>query len=353
MSPHAVPALRYVDDLEPGLHRIRRGRGFEYRDPRGRAPGDAAVERIRRLAIPPAWDDVWICADADGHIQATGRDARGRKQYRYHADWRAFRDRVKFDKLVPFGTALPDIRRTVEADLRLAGLPRPKVIATVVRLLETTLVRVGNEEYARANRTFGLTTLRHHHVAVGTGEVSFRFKGKGGRTHEVVSTDARVGRIVSRCQELPGQRLFQYVDGDEVREVQSHDVNEYLRETSGIDVTAKDYRTWTATLHAASGLAHLDVPESEKERTAVVRSVVEETADALGNTPTVCRASYIHPLVFDAFADGALQERWAEPAPRAPARLVADERRLLAMLRAKTSRRRQRMVEDLVALEAA
>ncbi len=317
-------------------------------------PGDATVERIRRLAIPPAWDDVWICADADGHIQATGRDARGRKQYRYHADWRAFRDRVKFDKLVPFGTALPDIRRTVEADLRLAGLPRPKVLATVVRLLETTLVRVGNEEYARDNRTFGLTTLRHHHVAVGTGEVSFRFKGKGGRTHEVVSTDARVGRIVSRCQELPGQRLFQYVDGDEVREVQSHDVNEYLREASGIDVTAKDYRTWTATLHAASGLAR-PRRAGERARSALLWSgpLSKRPPTPSATPPTVCRASYIHPLVFDAFADGALQERWAEPAPRAPARLVADERRLLAMLRAKTSRRRQRMVEELVALEAA
>jgi DNA topoisomerase-1 len=353
MSPHVVPALRYVDDVEPGLRRIRRGRGFQYRDPNGRVPGDATIARIRRLAIPPAWEDVWICADADGHIQATGRDARGRKQYRYHDDWRAFRDRVKFDKLVPFGTALPDIRRTVEADLRLAGLPRPKILATVVRLLETTLVRVGNEEYARDNRTFGLTTLRHHHVAVGSGEVSFRFAGKGGRTHEVVSTDRRVARVVSRCQELPGQRLFQYVDGDDVREVHSHDVNEYLRASAGIDVTAKDYRTWTATLYAASGLACLAVPATERERTAAIRSVVEETADALGNTPTVCRASYIHPIVFESFASGVLQEQWAEPAPRAPARLTASERRLLAMLRAKTSRKRQRMVEELVTLEAA
>jgi DNA topoisomerase-1 len=299
---------------------------------------------------------VWICADADGHIQATGRDARGRKQYRYHDDWREFRDQAKFDRMVPFGTALPAVRRHMEADLRLDGLPRDKVIATVVRLLETTLVRVGNDEYARANGAFGLTTLRHHHVRVGPKVVRFRFVGKGGRAQEAVSHDRRVAKVIQRCQDLPGQRLFQYVDADgDLRDVHSHDVNEYLRNASGVDVTAKDYRTWMATLYAASSLARADVSARDRAAMlrAVVREVVRQTADALGNTAAVCRASYIHPMVLVTFESGMLHDHWAGPAPRSPTRLIADERRLLDLLREHTPRRRRRAAEQVVELNAA
>jgi DNA topoisomerase-1 len=261
---------------------------------------------------------------------------------------------VKFDRMVPFGAALPDIRRQMEADLRLGGLPRAKVIATLVRLLETTLVRIGNEEYARLNGAFGLTTLRHHHVVVTRAEVRLRFVGKGGRVHQVVSSDPRIARVVSRCQELPGQHLFQYFDeAGDVREIHSTDVNGYLRAASGIDVTAKDYRTWTASVPAASGLARTETPNGERELAGAVRGVVEETADALGNTPSVCRASYIHPVVFEAFADGTLHHRWTGAAPRSPSRLIADERRLLALLRASMSRGRQHAAEAMVALDAA
>ena len=354
MAPIGVPALRYVDDAEPGWARRRRGRGFEFRDLAGPIPrGDPRLERVRALAIPPAWTDVWICADEDGHIQATGREARGRKQYRYHPEWRAFRDRVKFDRMVPFGRVLPDIRRTMEADLQLRGLPREKVVATVVRLLETTLIRVGNEEYARMNGAFGLTTLRHHHARVVNGGVQFRFVGKGGREHDVRSSDRRVARIVHRCQELPGQALFQYVDGGQVHAIGSQDVNEYLRAASGIDVTAKDYRTWMGTVRAATMLGHSPVPERESERAAVERAAIVATADTLGNTPTVCRASYVHPLVFEAYAAGELATRWSTPAPRAPRRLTVDERRVLALLRQHTPARQRRAVEALVELSAA
>ena len=350
-----VPSLRFSSDEEPGLRRIRRGRGFEYRDEAGaRLRDEVMLARVRSLAIPPAWTDVWICTDSDGHLQATGRDAKRRKQYRYHPEWREFRDRVKFDRLVLFGSALPDIRRMMAADLALQGLPREKVIATIVRLLETTLVRVGNEEYARVNDAFGLTTLRHHHVDVGRGAIRLDFRGKGGRAHEIEAADRRVARIVSRCQELPGQQLFQYLDEDgTARAIRSQDVNDYLRNAARVDVTAKDYRTWMGTLLAASGLGRVDPLDGPGERAKVMQAAVVRVSEELGNTPAVCRASYIHPVVFQSFEDGSLRDRWQAPAPRSPARLVAEERRLLSLLRATTSRRRVRAVEAEGALVAA
>jgi DNA topoisomerase-1 len=244
--------LRYVNDAMPGIRRRRAGRGFTYAGTDGRRLTDRRVlARIRALAIPPAWTDVWICPIARGHLQATGRDARGRKQYRYHARWREVRDEAKYGRMVAFGQALPRIRRRVEADLALPGLPRERVLAAVVRLLEKTAVRVGNEEYARENRSFGLTTLRNRHAEVGTSRIRFRFRGKGGKETEVELNDRRLARIVARCQELPGQALFTYLDEDgEPRTVDSADVNEYLREISGEEFTAKDFRTWAGTVLA-------------------------------------------------------------------------------------------------------
>ena len=349
ISVHAsAPDLRYVAEDEPGWHRRRRGRGFEYTDLRGRiARTDPRLDRVRALAIPPAWTDVWICADGNGHIQATGRDTRRRKQYRYHTEWRAFRDRVKFDRMLPFGRALPDIRRNMETDLRRPGLPREKLLATVVRLLETTSIRVGNEEYARTNGAFGLTTLRHHHARVANGGVEFRFQGKGGRAHDVRSDDPRIARIVHRCQELPGQVLLQYLEEGVPHAIGSHDANEYLRAAAGIDVTAKDYRTWMATVRAASLLGHSPVDVSERDRRALERATVDATAETLGNTPAICRASYIHPVVFEAYEHGELERTWSASAPRSPTRSTADERRVLALLRSHTSARHRRSIEAL------
>jgi len=354
MTPVPVPDLRFVDDGEPGWRRRRRGRGFEYRDLEGTiARNDPRLARVQALAVPPAWTDVWICPDPRGHVQATGRDARGRKQYRYHPEWRAFRDRVKFDSMLAFGRALPDVRRAMEADLRLPALPRAKVVATVVRLLEATLIRVGNEEYAKANGSFGLTTLRHQHARLVDGGVRFQFVGKGGARHDIRCDDPRVARIVRRCEELPGQMLFQYVQDGEVHAIGSHDVNDYLRIHAGTDVSAKDYRTWMATTRTAALLARMPMPAHEAERAEIVRDVVERTAATLGNTQKVCRASYVHPLVIEAYAAGELTERWSGRAPRSPARLSADERRLLALLRAHVSSRRRTAAPCAVTARAA
>jgi DNA topoisomerase-1 len=308
--------LRYVTDASPGIRRVRRGRGFAYLDPDDRPIRDEdTLTRIRKLAIPPAWTDVWICPMADGHVQATGRDARGRKQYRYHAGWRARRDEVKFDRLIEFAEALPKIRRRTNRDLRRPGLPREKVLAGIVRLLELTLIRVGNEEYARLNRSFGLTTMRGRHAKATRTGVQFRFRGKSGQLHEVGIQDRRLARLVRRCQELPGQELFQYVDEDgEVRDVRSDDVNEYLRDAAGTEVSAKDFRTWAGTVSAYRALRGEEPPASTTAaRKAIVRAM-RETADKLGNTPTVARQAYVHPAVIDAYADGA-----AERGPGAPA----------------------------------
>jgi DNA topoisomerase-1 len=304
--------LRFASDAKPGIRRIRARGGFRYVDADGTPINDEAVlDRIRRLAVPPAWEDVWICPRADGHIQATGRDARGRKQYRYHPQWRAERDEEKYGRMVEFGRALPRIRRRVERDLRRPGLDRERVLATLVRLLETTFMRIGNEQYARENRSYGLTTLRNRHVAVEGTRIRFRFRGKSGLQHEVGLRDRRLARIVRKIQELPGQELFQYLDGDgEPRAIESADVNEYLREASGADVTAKDFRTWAGTLLAfralrGSGTAEVGASPASATR-RVVRESTELVAKALGNTPAVSRSSYIAPPVVDAYLAGDL-----------------------------------------------
>jgi DNA topoisomerase-1 len=337
MSLVPVPDLRYVTDEDPGLHRRRAGRSFRIVDEDGAPVRDAAVlARVRSVAIPPAWTDVWICASASGHLQATGRDARGRKQYRYHPKWRAFRDRVKFSKLAQFGAALPGVRRQVERDLGLPDLTRERVLATVVWLLERTLVRVGNEEYAQANNSYGLTTLRNRHAKPSPNGVRLVFRGKSGTAHQVELTDRRIIRVVRECHELPGALLFEYVDDDGVcRPVQSNDVNDYLRAASGMDATAKDFRTWRATCLGASVLAGRPVPASEREARSGVQEAATVVSETLRNTPAVCRASYIHPMVIDRYTDGSLAGLWPAAAPRGPRGLDADERRLLALLRSK------------------
>ncbi len=267
----------------------------------------AAIARINALAVPPAYTDVWICPDANGHIQATGRDAKGRKQYRYHARFREIRDGTKYEHMLAFADALPRIREKIDADMRRHGLPRAKVLATVVRLLETTMIRVGNADYARRNKSYGLTTLNSRHVSVEGSEIRFRFKGKSGRMWNLRITDRRVARIVKRAQDLPGQHLFQYIDDDgEQREVSSGDVNDYLREISGSDVTAKDFRTWTGTVLAALALAGFEAFDSKAAAKRNVRSAIEQVSALLGNTPTICRRCYIHPEIIDSYMDEAL-----------------------------------------------
>jgi len=300
--------LRYATDTRPGLTRHRAGRGFTYRDANGKTIRDrATLDRIRAIVIPPAWTDVWICPWPNGHLQATGRDARGRKQYRYHELWRQRRGADNFARMIAFAKALPRIRRAVGHDLGRRGLPREKVLAAVVRLLELTLIRVGNDEYARLNRSFGLTTMRDRHARIEGTQVRFRFRGKGGLMHEVGLRDRRLAAIVRRCQDLPGQELFQYVDEDgEVRDVASDDVNDYLRDVSGGDYTAKDFRTWAGTLLAYRALRAL---QPEDHGPAAKRNVVQAmrlTAERLGNTPAVARGSYVHPAVLDAYMDGSL-----------------------------------------------
>jgi DNA topoisomerase-1 len=298
--------LRYVTDAEPGIRRRRAGRGFSYTDSDGRRITDRKLlARLKSLAIPPAWTDVWICASPRGHLQATGRDARGRKQYRYHPRWHAARDEVKYERMIAFGQALPAIRRRVDRDLGLSGLPRERVLAAVVRLLEKTRVRVGNEEYARENRSFGLTTLRNHHASVGESRIRFRFRGKAGKEHDVELSDRRLARIVARCQDLPGQALFTYLDTDgEPRSIGSADVNDYLREITGEDFTAKDFRTWSGTVLAAWALSELEEFDSEAQAKKNVVRAVEAVAEHLGNTPAISRKSYVHPEVIDAYLDG-------------------------------------------------
>lgn len=299
--------LRYVTDSEPGIRRVRRGNGFVYIRPDGRRiTQPQEISRIRSLAIPPAYTDVWICPSAHGHLQATARDARGRKQYRYHTRWRVHRDSTKFERMLEFGRVLPRIRRQVARDLRLPGLPREKVLATIVKLLESTLVRVGNEEYARANGSYGLTTLRDRHVEIKGETLKFEFRGKSGITHCVEVSDAAVARIVQHCQDIPGQELFQWVDSEGARRrVDSSDVNEYLRSACGGDFTAKDFRTWFATIEALKMLRALK-PVSQREAQRHITATVTAIAERLGNTATICRKCYIHPRVLTAFLQGEL-----------------------------------------------
>jgi DNA topoisomerase I len=302
--------LKWVSDAQPGLTRERAGKGFRYRTAAGRPASAGDTARIRALAIPPAWTGVWICPDPRGHIQATGRDAKGRKQYRYHPRWRAVRDETKYGRLLEFGCALPAIREGVERDLVRRGLPREKVLATVLRLLEKTLIRVGNEEYARANRSFGLTTLNNRHVTVRGPRIGFRFRGKSGKVHEFGIRDRELSRIVKRCQDLPGQELFQYIDeGGHRRGLGSGDVNRYLRALSGRDFTAKDFRTWAGTVRAAFALSALPEPTSQRQGRAAVKEAIGEVARRLGNTPAICRKSYVHPAIVDSFLEGNLKRR--------------------------------------------
>jgi len=305
-DPAKEAGLRYVHPNRPGLTRHRAGTGFFYRNTPGeRITGKATIRRVTSLAIPPAWEDVWICPSTNGHIQATGRDDRGRKQYRYHPKWREARDETKYAHMIAFGQALPNIRERVDADLRAHGLSRDKVLAAIVRLLETTLIRVGNDQYAKENTSFGLTTLRDRHVEIEGSTVSFDFNGKSGIEHEVDLTDRRLAKIVKRCQEVPGQELFQYLDEDGNRHaVNSDDVNGYLKEVSGEDFTAKDFRTWAGTVLAATALAEFDTFDSESAAKTNVVQAIERVAERLGNTSAICRKCYIHPTVIDAYLDG-------------------------------------------------
>jgi DNA topoisomerase-1 len=309
--------LRYVSCKEPGIRRVRAGRGFYYLTPENRRLKSAnELKRIVSLAVPPAYEDVWICVNPRGHLQATGQDARGRKQYRYHPHWRQIRDSAKLDRMIAFGDALPRLRRKLTRDLALPGLPREKVLAAVAALLDVTRARIGNAEYARDNKSFGLTTLRNRHVAfVRDGRAVLNFRGKGGIQHEIPIGDKRIVRIVQRCQELPGQHLFQYVADDGRRyPVDSGQVNDYLRDAMGDDFTAKDFRTWGATLRALVLLARTprDPEASEAALKRAIVGVVKQVASELRNTPAVCRKSYINPVVFDAWRSGAIHRTFGE-----------------------------------------
>jgi DNA topoisomerase I len=300
--------LRYVSDSKPGIQRKRRGSGFRYVDAAGKPLHDKqTLARIKSLVIPPAWTDVWICPIPNGHLQATGRDARGRKQSRYHPRWRQVRDETKYEHMVSFGKALPIIRERVQHDLALFGLPRPKILATIVRLMETTYIRVGNQEYARQNKSYGLTTLRGKHVEVHGSAITFTFPGKSGVRHAIGLEDRRLARIVQRCQDLPGYELFQYLDADgECHKVDSTDVNDYLREMTGQDFTAKDFRTWAGTVLTCAELQALEVFESETQAKKNVVQAIKAVSALLGNTPSVCRKCYVHPAVVECYMTGEL-----------------------------------------------
>jgi DNA topoisomerase I len=330
--------LRYVSDTMPGISRKRAGSGFTYIGPDGRRiTNQKEIARIRSLAIPPAYTDVWICPDPNGHIQATGRDARGRKQYRYHPRWREVRDVTKFERMLEFSRVLPAIRARVEQDMATPGLPREKVLATVVNLLECTGIRVGNDEYARANRSFGLTTLRDRHVEISGSKLRFQFRGKSGKVHDVVLTDRRLARIVARCQAVPGETLFQYEDEQGVRQtVDSADVNAYLREITGQDFTAKDFRTWAGTLLAVAALRELGPAPSAREAKSLVLKAIDRVAEQLNNTRAVCRKYYVHPTVFETYLAGTMLEALgdgnAKAAAEAAAGLSEEERAVVRLL---------------------
>ncbi len=300
--------LRYVSDQMPGIRRVARGKHFAYLDAAGNEITDEQeLSRIKSLAVPPAYTDVWICPSANGHLQATGRDARGRKQYRYHKRFREIRDETKYGRMMAFAQALPKIRKRIESDLSLRGLPREKVLAAVVQLLESTAIRVGNDEYAKENNSFGLTTLRNGHAKVQGGTVRFSFRGKSGIRHAIDLQDRRLAKIIRQCQDLPGQQLFEYVDDDgATHAIDSSDVNEYIREIAGDDFSAKDFRTWLGTVTCATLLAEQeqDPPsESQTQRKARVNAAIKEVAQRLGNTPAVCRKCYVHPDVVDAYME--------------------------------------------------
>jgi DNA topoisomerase-1 len=338
-----LAGLRHVSDHRPGLGRERHGDGFAYFKASGeRVSDEATLERIRKLAIPPAWSEVWICPHANGHIQATGRDARGRKQYRYHPQFREVRESNKYEHMMEFADALPAVRARIDEHMRMRGLPRQKVLATIVHLLETTLIRVGNEDYARSNQSFGLTTLRTSHVKVDQGELRFQFRGKSGKVWRLQVKDRRVAKIVRACQELPGQELFQYLDDDgQLQGVSSADVNDYLRDISGRDITAKDFRTWAGTVMAAVTLREGASVDSQAAAGQHLRAVIASVAARLGNTPTICRKCYIHPEIISAYSQGELVleiRQDVEGGGGTPETLGPEEAAVLSLLRERLSR---------------
>ena len=327
--------LRYVSDRRPGLQRKRRGAGFRYVTADGKQANREELKRIRELAIPPAWEQVWICPHPNGHLQATGRDVKGRKQYIYHLQWHAVRKETKFHRLADFVRALPKIRRRVARDLRLRGLPREKVVAAVVWLLEQTHIRVGNAEYADENQSFGLSTMRNRHVAVHGQRMEFRFRGKSSKFHQVDFTNQRLARIVKRCQDLPGYDLFEYLDDDgETHNMTSEDVNNYLHAIAGEEFSAKDYRTWAGTFRAAQILQRLDGDDNEEPTESALVAAIDEVAVTLGNTRAVCRKYYIHPAIMDAYLDGTLTQ-WFTGSSPGPTRtgLSSEEAAVLRLLK--------------------
>jgi DNA topoisomerase-1 len=340
-----APGLRYVSGGAPRITRRRAGRGFVYVDPDGRRIDDPEeLERIRGLVIPPAWTDVWICRDRRGHLQATGRDARGRKQYRYHPRWRAHRDQDKFDRMAAFGMALPGIRRRVDRDLAQRGVTRERALASIVLLLDRTLIRVGNEEYARANRSYGLSTLLDDHVDVEGARLRFCFRGKGGKEHEVELRDTRLARLVKRMQDLPGHHLFQFVDdAGTAHAIDSEDVNRYLREIGGDGFSAKDFRTWGATAHVTDELLDAGPASDRADAESNVVAAIRSAADRLGNTAAVIRNSYLHPVIATAYVEGTLGSLWDEARGRVrrrPKQLSPEEAILLQVLRTEQERSR-------------
>jgi DNA topoisomerase-1 len=336
--------LRYVSDDMPGIRRKPAGKGFRYVDVEGKPVRTPEVlGRIKSLVIPPAWTEVWICPIANGHLQATGRDARGRKQYRYHPRWREVRDGTKYDRMTVFGQALPALRQRIEKDLALPNLPREKVLATIVRLLETTLIRVGNEEYARQNHSFGLTTMRDKHAQIEGSTVRFEFRGKSGIRHSIHIHDRRLARIIQRCQDLPGEELFQYIDGQGTRHaIGSNDVNDYLRAITQQEFTAKDFRTWAGTVLAARALQEFEAFDSEAQAKRNVVQAIESVAKRLGNTKAVCRKCYVHPAVIDAYLDGSLlhtlTQRVKQEMAETLGELPPEEAAVLAFLQERLTR---------------
>jgi DNA topoisomerase-1 len=337
--------LCYVSDEKPGYARQRRGKKFVYLDTEGKEIRDETrILRLNRLAIPPAYTDVWICPSPNGHLQATGRDDRGRKQYRYHDRWREERDENKYERIVVFGQSLPKIRRRISRDLRRRGLPREKVLAIIVQLLEKTFMRVGNEEYARENKSYGLTTLRNRHVVVKGAKLRFRFRGKSGQEQDIDTEDRRVARVVKKLQELPGQEVFQYLDEKGERyQVTSDDVNRYLREITGEDFTAKDFRTWAGTIMAAMALQAQEPFENKSQAKKNVKAAIGAVAKMLGNTPTICRKCYVHPAVLEAYLDGklieGLKERTEQMLENSLGDLRSEEAAVLAFLREKLAKK--------------
>jgi DNA topoisomerase I len=336
--------LLYVSDEEPGIRRRKSGKGFTYTRPDGKKVEDGStLERIKSLAIPPAYTDVWICAKANGHIQATGRDAKGRKQYRYHSAFREVRESTKYEHMLEFAKGLPAIRKTIDEHMSLRGLPREKVLATVVHLLENTLIRVGNSDYVKQNKSYGLTTLRDPHVKVEGGELRFQFKGKSGKTWRLQVKDRRVAKIVKACQDLPGQDLFQYLDENgEQQSITSADVNAYLKEITGSEITAKDFRTWAGTVLAALALAEFEEFDSDAKAKKNIRAAIEKVSARLGNTPSICRKCYVHPEVFASYLDRGLlldiKEEIETELREDLASLRPEEAAVLALLEQRLSR---------------